>query len=383
MSKRNIVADRGEFTDGIDNSPIGQTTPAAGSFTTLETTGILQGPIESELNVTNLIADVLGLMTDPRLLFARWENPAGGYAINHIPDGHLESLGIAFVDSNPDTITDTGSQFVDQGFQAGNIIRISGSTSNDGTYTIATVAAGTLTLVAGDSLTAEVAGDRVTIDCIATYQGTWASGDRELHGRTYVLDPNGTDAYLNVGDGDRLSVGNGSNDSAATWFGVIEVVDSITSQFILSKRDITTGSELREYAHWINSSELLKIEIFDESANVGCSRIINTALSVGIHSYAITYNGVGGANAADGITIYIDGLEVASTATNNGAYVAMENLTVPVWIGANEGTGGTPAAFMTGDFGLQGMDGVEMSAEDAYNFDLIARAYYSVDGINW
>jgi hypothetical protein len=72
---------------------------------------------------------------------------------------------IAFVDSNPDTITDSGNGFVTAGFKAGDLITVSGSTSNDGNYTIDTggVAAGTLTLIAGDTLSAEAAGDSVTI----------------------------------------------------------------------------------------------------------------------------------------------------------------------------------------------------------------------------
>jgi len=70
---------------------------------------------------------------------------------------------IAFVDSNPDTITDSGNGFVTAGFQAGQTITVSGSVSNNGTFTIASVAAGTITLVSGDSLTAESAGANVTI----------------------------------------------------------------------------------------------------------------------------------------------------------------------------------------------------------------------------
>jgi hypothetical protein len=71
--------------------------------------------------------------------------------------------GIAFVDSDPDTITDSGSGFITAGFDAGDKITVEGSTNNDGDYTLATVAAGTLTLISGDSLTAEGAGARMTI----------------------------------------------------------------------------------------------------------------------------------------------------------------------------------------------------------------------------
>lgn len=77
----------------------------------------------------------------------------------------MTAITIAFVDSDPDTITDSGNGFVTAGFKAGDIITVSGSTSNDGNYTIDTggVAAGTLTLIGGDTLTAEGAGDSVTI----------------------------------------------------------------------------------------------------------------------------------------------------------------------------------------------------------------------------
>ncbi len=68
---------------------------------------------------------------------------------------------IAFNDANPDTITDSGNGF--GVFTAGMIITVSGSTSNDGTYTIASVTAGTITLVDGDTLTTESAGANVTV----------------------------------------------------------------------------------------------------------------------------------------------------------------------------------------------------------------------------
>lgn len=77
----------------------------------------------------------------------------------------ITALTIAFTNDNPDTITDSGNGFVNAGFKDGDLVTVSGSTSNDGDYTIDTggVAAGVLTLVIGDSLTAEIAGDNVTV----------------------------------------------------------------------------------------------------------------------------------------------------------------------------------------------------------------------------
>jgi len=72
---------------------------------------------------------------------------------------------IAFVenDASADTITDSSSLFLVTGFQAGDQITVSGSASNDGTYVIASVTAGTITLLARNDLTTESAGATVKI----------------------------------------------------------------------------------------------------------------------------------------------------------------------------------------------------------------------------
>jgi hypothetical protein len=71
---------------------------------------------------------------------------------------------IAFNDANPDTITDSANGF--GSFASGMQVLVSGSTSNDGTYTVQTAAAGTLTLQSADNLTAEAAGESVTVTAI-------------------------------------------------------------------------------------------------------------------------------------------------------------------------------------------------------------------------
>jgi hypothetical protein len=71
---------------------------------------------------------------------------------------------IAFVDSNPDTITRSdGGDFTLDGYLPDDIIMVGGSASNDGVYKLAAVAAGTLTLAGTDSLAPELAGESVTI----------------------------------------------------------------------------------------------------------------------------------------------------------------------------------------------------------------------------
>ncbi len=76
---------------------------------------------------------------------------------------HIVATTLTFNDANPDTITDSGNGLVNAGFQAGDIIKVTGSVNNDGVYQIDTVAAGTITLISGEKLTPEVAGATVTV----------------------------------------------------------------------------------------------------------------------------------------------------------------------------------------------------------------------------
>ncbi len=78
------------------------------------------------------------------------------------PAASVTDTTIAFVDGGggADTITDSNSGL--GVFTAGDIITVSGSTSNDGTYTIVSVVAGTITLATG-TLTTESAGASVTV----------------------------------------------------------------------------------------------------------------------------------------------------------------------------------------------------------------------------
>lgn len=76
---------------------------------------------------------------------------------------HYTASTIAFVDSDPDTITDSASGFVTAGFAADQTLIVEGTVSNDGIYIIDTVVAGTITLTAAGSLAAESAGSSFTL----------------------------------------------------------------------------------------------------------------------------------------------------------------------------------------------------------------------------
>lgn len=75
----------------------------------------------------------------------------------------ITATTIAFVTGSPSTITDSANGFTAAGFTVGQKISVTGSDDNTGTWTIATVADGTLTLVAGEVLVSESAGPRISI----------------------------------------------------------------------------------------------------------------------------------------------------------------------------------------------------------------------------
>jgi hypothetical protein len=102
---------------------------------------------------------------------------------------------IAFVDGgdSADSITDSASDFVDEGFAAGMHITTD-APNNAGPFTIETAAAGTLTLVSTDTVVAAGAGSAVTITSEDGYgdlpSDFWGLIDRPyIDGYTWRLSP--------------------------------------------------------------------------------------------------------------------------------------------------------------------------------------------------
>lgn len=101
---------------------------------------------------------------------------AGDLTLNE-PAGHRALIAItltlpiatatrttySFADSDPDTILDSSNSFLTDGFLAGQKITVSGSTSNNKNLEIDTITAGVITLITGNTLTVESAGETITI----------------------------------------------------------------------------------------------------------------------------------------------------------------------------------------------------------------------------
>lgn len=94
------------------------------------------------------------------------------------------------------TITDSNSNFLNAGFAAGDTLYVTGSTANSRTFTIASVTAGTLTLIMSDVLVAEAVGPAVTLH---NGSPTWATS-RFLTTGTRKITYNGVDYTYTGGE---------------------------------------------------------------------------------------------------------------------------------------------------------------------------------------
>jgi hypothetical protein len=100
---------------------------------------------------------------------------------------------IAFVNSNPDTLTDSANGFVTAGFKSGMSFTTD-ATANPGPFKIDVAAAGTLTLISTDAVVAAGAGSAVILTPIDDYgilpSDFWGLVDRPyVSGRSYPLLP--------------------------------------------------------------------------------------------------------------------------------------------------------------------------------------------------
>ena len=154
-----------------------------------------------------------------------------------------------------------------------------------------------------------------------------------------VLTLNGTDEQVDSPDATYWTSGNGTPDGATSWGFWARKDNNTGAQAMLVKYG--TAGATSEWQVTFQSGAL-RLLCRDNSATVNMFRLEDTASSLEVwHFYLVVYDGSGGASAANGITIYVDGAVSASTATNDAAYVAMENQTEVVTLGEFSSAGGS------------------------------------------
>ena len=131
----------------------------------------------------------------------------------------------------------------------------------------------------------------------------------------HYLDLDGVDDYLQVADAAGLSFGSGAADTPLTfetWFRP----DAMVRHQLLGKWGDGSNSEYKLHI----ASGVIRLDLRDNSAQATVSAFTassQVSLIGSWHHLAVTYDGRGGATAANGITIYIDGVAVPVVRINN------------------------------------------------------------------
>ena len=173
-------------------------------------------------------------------------------------------------------------------------------------------------------------------------------------------DFDGVDDYISVADADNLSFGDGSNDSPfslAAW-----VKQDAAGCRILCK---TFENDL-EYAFTVGGNNIVGLSLYDGDYNNRIQANHQNALNPGLNKWyhvAATYDGSG---SVSGITNYLDGNLVSSTAVSFGSYTAMHNTSTPLDIGRLNLTisGTNYESFTNGQFDDVAVIAKELTADE-------------------
>ena len=160
---------------------------------------------------------------------------------------------------------------------------------------------------------------------------------RQIPYNSYSLNfDSGSSDYIECGDSDIFSFGNGSSDSPFSISAWVNFDDVSTSVGIISKYANTNAT--REWLFYI-AAQNFRLLLQDESYN-NFATATSTTISTNQWYHVVgTYNGVGGANANQGMNIYVNGQPQTLSYAGSSNYVAMHNTDAIVRI-ARYGTGG-------------------------------------------
>ena len=146
------------------------------------------------------------------------------------------------------------------------------------------------------------------------------------------LDFDGTDDYVSTSDSSELSFGDGTTDKPFSVSAWIKMDDATDFQFV-NKLPASGVLSNMEWALGVGVTDRLGLRLYDSSALVYIGRYSDTTLTAyegqWVH-VAMTYDG---SESTNGITLYINGNEIASTAESAGSYAGIENTTSDLRIG--------------------------------------------------
>jgi len=147
---------------------------------------------------------------------------------------------------------------------------------------------------------------------------------------TTNVDLNGTTQYVNAGDSDAFSFGDGSIDSPFSIFARIKMDDA--TKFRLVQKWANTGS-LREWIFGTDGGDKLRATFIDDSTGGRFDRISSATFTTDEGSDISVGMSYSGAGSAAGVVLYKNGATIATTTYAAGSYNAMENTTAPLQAG--------------------------------------------------
>lgn len=180
-----------------------------------------------------------------------------------------------------------------------------------------------------------------------------------------------TDAYFTP-DQNRYSFNlAGLSDLPFSIVALINATSSAADRQIMSKFNTSDG----EYRLYVNATtNKLSLGIRDQSAAVEPNATSNAAITLGSWvSVAATYSGLGGALAANGITLYQAGLAIAAIATQQATYVAMENLLAALEVGSRSNHAST---LFLGSMAMVALCGVQLTAAEISDVSNLCKNFF-------
>ncbi len=211
----------------------------------------------------------------------------------------------------------------------------------------------------------------------------------------FVFSFDGNNDYIDLGDSDVFSFGNGTTDSPFSISAWVNMVDATRFRIVNKGSNFSNDYE---YVFTTSGSDLLALNLYDSSTSARIARQYTTALTSFQGQWIHLAASYDGSETSNGIKLYLNGsiLVTASNDLNPENYTAMENGTNPLLIGASLQSGGN---FSNGQISNTAIFSTELTStqiETIYNngapsdiSSLSPVAWYKLnaadtfDGSNW
>lgn len=219
------------------------------------------------------------------------------------------------------------------------------------------------------------AGDTTTTTTLGrvwTHDGTIAARVT-AQGNGVLVTFNGTSNEADTPDTTSLSC---IEPTGMTQVALVNVTDTAAAKVVASKDNVDGAN--REWTYRYTNAESMQVTLLLPDGSGSVFRTSNNPLTAGVTALdGFTYSGVGGASAADGITLYRNAAVVPSAAgTFGAAYTAMSNTSALVRIGAR---GNSLIEFFSGSMGFWALWGAALTATQMEAVKLAVEEYYGVN----